>query len=153
MAGDGTFPDDYDRVCEAEAGEVGFVDVGENGAQALVLGDLPSRTCYLAEHRVFLRCIGAESDAGLTAAAEAVLADSATVWEECGRWVTDGPAVLMDSTDAGAEVNVPYPDGGDLPEQAPVPLPDRRWRVRGVFNVQPDAVNWFSLVQLVPADA
>ncbi|MGX1886276.1 Imm21 family immunity protein [Streptomyces sp. NPDC055287] len=38
--------------------------------------------------------------AELKAAARAVLADAATQWEECGTWVSDGPATLMDSAEA-----------------------------------------------------
>ncbi|WP_329024703.1 MULTISPECIES: hypothetical protein [unclassified Streptomyces] len=30
------------------------------------------------------------------------LADPATAWEGCGTWVSEGPAVLMDSAEADA---------------------------------------------------
>lgn len=150
IAGDGTAPDDYDRVCEvntlAEA-----IPVGENGAQALVLGDEPARSCFLPDHRGFLRWLAAYSEAELMTAAEKVLTDPATPWEECGSWVTDGPAVLMDSAESGAELDVRYSDGR-LPEQAPVPLSAGRWRIRAV-HTQPDDGIWVGLVQLLPVEA
>jgi hypothetical protein len=139
--------DDYDRACAVDD-LAGVITVGEGGAQALVLGDEPATSCYLPEHRAFLRWLAADSAPGLKAAAEAVLADPATRWEECGTWVTDGPAVLMDSAEAGAELNIEYPGGG-LPAQAPVPLPAGRWRVRAV-HTQADEENWVGLVQILP---
>ncbi|MDV9170981.1 Imm21 family immunity protein [Streptomyces sp. W16] len=149
MAGDATAPDDYDRACAVDD-PVGVITVGGSGAQALVLADEPATSCYLPEHRAFLRWFGADSEAGLMAAAEAVLADPATPWEECGTWVSDGPAVLMDSAEAGAELGVEYPDGG-LPAEAPVPLPAGRWTVRAV-QVKADEGNRVCLVHLLPAE-
>ncbi|MFB7374762.1 Imm21 family immunity protein [Streptomyces sp. NPDC056222] len=148
VAGDETDVDDYDRACAVDD-LAGVIAVIESGAQAVVLGDEPATTCYLPEHRVFLRRLAADSEAGLRAAAEAVLADPATQWEECGVWVTDGPAVLMDSAEAGADLTVEYPDGG-LPAQAPVPLAAGRWRVRAV-HAKADEENRVGLVQLLPA--
>ncbi|MFJ5520918.1 Imm21 family immunity protein [Streptomyces griseoluteus] len=115
MAGDTTAPDDYDRACAVDD-LASVIIVGENGAQALVLADEPATSCYLPERRGFLR-LAADSEAGLKAAAEAALADPATEWEECGTWISDGPAVLMDSAEAGIE----HPGGG-MPAQAPVQL-------------------------------
>ncbi|MET9515462.1 immunity 21 family protein [Streptomyces sp. NPDC002994] len=146
FAGDATAADDYDRACAVDD-LAGVITVGESGAQALVLGDEPANSCYLPEHRAFLRWLAADSEAGLKAAAEAVLADPATEWEECGTWVTDGPAVLMDSAEAGAELNVEYPGGG-LPAQAPVSLPAGRWRVRAV-HTEANEENWVGLVQIL----
>ncbi|MFB7468790.1 Imm21 family immunity protein [Streptomyces sp. NPDC056224] len=146
-AGDETAEDDYDRAC-AVVDLAAAIAVGEGGAQALVLGDEPSTSCFLPEHRAFLRWLAADSAAGLKAAAEAVLSDPATRWEECGAWVTDGPAVLMDSAEAGAGLDVEYPGGG-LPAQAPVPLPAGHWRVRAV-HTKVDEDNWVGLVQLLP---
>ncbi|MGW2015600.1 immunity 21 family protein [Streptomyces sp. NPDC001927] len=148
VAGDATDVDDYDRACAVED-LAGVIAVSASGAQAVVLGDEPATTCYLPEHRVLLRWLAADSEAGLKAAAEAVLADPATQWEECGVWVTDGPAVLMDSAEAGAELNVEYPGGG-LPAQAPVSLAAGRWKVRAV-HAEADEENWVGLVQLLPA--
>ncbi|MHC3815781.1 MULTISPECIES: Imm21 family immunity protein [unclassified Streptomyces] len=79
--------------------------------------------------------------------AAAVLADLVTQWEECGMWITDGPAVLMDSAEAGAELNVEYPGGG-LPVQAGISLPPGRSRVRAV-HTEADEENWVGLVQLL----
>jgi hypothetical protein len=150
MAGDATAPDDYDRACEVED-LAGVIAVGEGGAQALVLADEPAMSCYLPEHRAFLRRLGAESETELKAAAETVLVDPATPWEECGTWISDGPAMLMDSAEAGADLNVEYPDGG-LPEQAPVPLPAGRWRVRAAHTAANEH-NRVGLVQLLPLNA
>ncbi|MER6532926.1 Imm21 family immunity protein [Streptomyces sp900105755] len=150
MAGDATAPDDYDRACAVDD-LAGVITVGENGAQALVLAAEPATSCYLPEHRVFLRWLAADSEAGLTAAAEAVLADPATEWEECGAWVSDGAAVLMDSAEAGSELGIEYPTGG-MPDQAPVLLPAGRWRVRAT-HTKADEDNLVGLVQLVPTES
>ncbi|MFJ5719432.1 immunity 21 family protein [Streptomyces sp. NPDC093149] len=146
ITGDGIDPDDYDRACAVDD-LAGAIAVGQDGAQALVLGDKPATTCYMSEHHTFLRWLAADSETGLKAAAEAVLADPATQWEECGTWITNGPAALMDSAEAGAELNVEYPDGG-LPAQAAVSLPVGRWRVRAV-HTKADEENWVGLVQLL----
>ncbi|WP_370414827.1 Imm21 family immunity protein [Streptomyces fradiae] len=142
---DGPDPDDYDRACAVDA-LAGTITVGEEGTEALVLGDEPATTCYIPEHRVFLRWLAAGSEAELKAAAEAVLADPATPWEECGTWTTDGPAVLMDSAEAGTDLSVEYPDGG-FPAQATVSLPPGRWRIRAA-HTKADEGNWVGLVQL-----
>ncbi|MFF9015758.1 Imm21 family immunity protein [Streptomyces sp. NPDC014870] len=146
--GGGAEPDDYDRACAVDD-LAGVVAVGGGGAQALVLGDEPATTCFLPEHLAFLRRLAAESETGLRAAAEAVLADPRTAWEECGVWVTDGPAVLMDSAEAGAELDVEQPEG--MPEQAAVSLPPGRWRVRAV-HTEADEENWVGLVRLVAVE-
>ncbi|MET8576062.1 Imm21 family immunity protein [Streptomyces sp. NPDC005012] len=109
MAGDATAPDDYDRACAVDD-LAGVIPVNTNGAQALVLSVEPAASCYLPQHRAFLRWLAAETEAGLSAAADAALGDPATVWEECGTWDSDGLAVLMDSAEAGADLNVEYPD-------------------------------------------
>lgn len=147
MAGDATAVDDYDRACAVDD-PAGVIAVGENGALALVLADEPATSCYLPEHRAFLRWLAAGSETGLRAAAEAVLADPATAWEECGTWVSDGPAVLMDSAEAGSELGIEYPGGG-MPDQAPVPLPAGHWRVRA-SHTKADEENRVGLVQLLP---
>jgi hypothetical protein len=99
---DADTPDDYDRACDVED-LAGVIEVGADGAQALVLADEPATRCFLAEQRVFLRRPGAGSEADLVAAVETALADATTGWEVGGTWVTDGPAVLMDSAVAGAD--------------------------------------------------
>ncbi|MEV0241595.1 Imm21 family immunity protein [Streptomyces sp. NPDC050674] len=148
MAGDATAPDDYDRACEVED-LAGVITVGHSGAQALVLADEPATTCYLPRHRVFLRWLAARSEDALKAAAETVLADPATPWEECGTWVSEGPAVLMDSAEAGSDLGIEYPGGG-MPAEAPVPLPAGRWRVRAVHTKVDQ--EWVGLVQLLATD-
>ena len=100
----------------------GVIAVGDEGAQALVLADEPATSCYLPQHRAFLRRHAAGSEAELTATAIRVLDDPATAWQDYCTWTTDGPAVLMDSANAGTDLGVQYPGGG-LPDQAAVPLP------------------------------
>jgi len=93
----------------------------------------------------------ADSEAELNAAAKAVLADPATLWEECGTWLSDGPATLMDSAEAGSELNIEYPGGG-MPAQASVSLPAGRWRVRAT-HTKADEENWVGLVQILPVES
>ncbi|MFE0192962.1 Imm21 family immunity protein [Streptomyces sp. NPDC058989] len=148
VIGDGDVPDDYDRACEVD-GLAGVIALGGHGPQGLVLADEPATTCYLPEHRVFVRWLGADSDADLIAAARTVLTDPTTEWEECGVWETDGPAVLMDSVTAGNELGVAYPHGGGLPEQAPVPIATGRWAVRAVHTSASEETS-VGVVQLLP---
>lgn len=138
-------PDDYGRACGVE-GWAGIIQVGL-GASGLVLADEPSQTCYLPERNVFLRWLAADSETELLNAAEAVLDDPATAWEDCGIWETDGPAVLMDSADVGADLGTRYPDGGS-PEQAPVHLTAGRWSVRAFHGT--DGFPGVGVVQLLP---
>ncbi|MEU2288211.1 Imm21 family immunity protein [Streptomyces sp. NPDC013178] len=139
-------PDDYDRACEVE-GLAEAVAMRGEGAEALILGDEPATTCYLPEHRAFLRWLAASSEAELVAAAERVLTSPAIAWEDCGTWTTNGPAVLMDSVSAGADLDVEYPGGG-LPDSASVPLPAGTWKVRAV-HTEADEHTWVGLVQLL----
>ncbi|MEY9969611.1 hypothetical protein ABIA33_007700 [Streptacidiphilus sp. MAP12-16] len=148
VIGNADAPDDYDRACQVD-GFAGLLAVDDEGAQALVLADEPARTYYLQEHRAFLRWLAADSEADLVAAAEAVLVDPESEWEGCGTWETDGPAVLMDSAIAGAELNVEYPSGG-FPEQVAVPLPVGKWTVRAVHAWANERAS-VGLVQLLPA--
>lgn len=111
MAGDATAPDDYDRACAVDE-PAGVIGVGENGAQALVPADQPATSCHLPERRVWLRWLTVDSEAGLKAAAEAVLADPATEWEECGLWVSQDLgqlAVVLDVLVEKRGVAVPRP--------------------------------------------
>ncbi|WP_042446944.1 Imm21 family immunity protein [Streptacidiphilus jiangxiensis] len=147
-AGSGDVLDDYDRACEVE-GLAGVIAVGDEGAQGLVLADEPASSFYLPEHQAFVRWLGANSEADLIAAAYAVLADPATSWEECGIWETDGPAVLLDSVTAGADLSIEYPNGTDIPEQAPVSLPPGRWKVRAVY-ASPNEDTSVGVIQLQP---
>ncbi|MFK0099792.1 Imm21 family immunity protein [Streptomyces sp. NPDC091040] len=150
IAGDATAPDDYDRACAVDD-LAGVIPLDEEGAQALVLADEPATSCYLPQHRTFLRWLAADSEAGLRAAADMVLADPATVWVECGTWASDGPAVLMDSAEAGSDLGVEYPGGG-VPAAAAVSLPAGRWRVRAT-HTEADEENWVGLVQLLAAES
>jgi hypothetical protein len=140
-------PDDYDRACAVDEW-AGVIRVGTGDSYALVLSGEPATTCYLPEQRIFLRWLAADSDGELLAAAEAVLIDPATVWENCGFWETEGAAVLMDSAEAGSDLGVEYPSGGGQPEEAPVPVPAGRWRVRAFHKT--DEYPWVGVVQLLP---
>ncbi|MFD8910572.1 Imm21 family immunity protein [Streptomyces sp. NPDC059575] len=116
----------------------------------MVLSDGPDpddyeRACAVNDLAGTITVGGSES--GLKAAAEAVLTDPAAQWEECGTWTTDGPAVLMDSAEAGTDLNVEYPYGG-LPAQAAVSLAAGHWRVRAT-HTKADEENWVGLVQLL----
>lgn len=140
-------PDDYDHACDVDS-LAGVIDVESNGAQALVLGDEPATTCYLPERRVFLRWLAADSDAELLAGAAALLDDPETLWEDCGVWETDGPAVLMDSAEAGADLGTEYPGTSSMPGQAPIPIAAGRWRIRACHKS--GDFQWVGLVQLLP---
>ncbi|WP_406282734.1 Imm21 family immunity protein [Streptomyces sp. NBC_00209] len=150
IAGAGTASDDYDRACAVDD-LAGVIPLDEKGAQALVLADEPATTCYVPQHRTFLRWLAADSEAGLRAAADTVLADPDTVWEEGSTWATDGPAVLMDSAEAGSDLGVEYPGGG-MPAAVSVSLPAGRWRVRAT-HTEADGENWVGLVQLLAAES
>ncbi|MGW5079538.1 Imm21 family immunity protein [Micromonospora echinospora] len=132
VVGAGDVPDDYDRACEVD-GLAGVIAIGEKGRQGLVLADEPATTCYLPEHRAFVRWLGADSAAALIEAAMVVLRDPAADWEECGFWETDGQAVLMDSVSAESELHIAYPDG-EMPAHAPIPISAARWKVRAVHT-------------------
>ncbi len=144
---DSEHSDDYDRACAVD-GWAGVLPIGDGPAQALVLGDEPATTCYLPDHRLFVRWIAADSEPELLAATAAHLVSPLTEWEECGVWETSGPALLMDSATPGAEVNAEYPNGGGLPEQAPVPITAGRWRTRAAYSKSEGV--WANLVHLVP---
>jgi hypothetical protein len=91
MAGDITAPDDYDRACAVDD-LAGVIPIDEDGAQALVLADESATNCYLPQHRALLRRRAADSEAGMRAAVDSVLADPVPVWEERGTWVSDSDA-------------------------------------------------------------
>ncbi|MFD7028292.1 Imm21 family immunity protein [Streptomyces sp. NPDC059917] len=144
-------PDDYDRACAVEE-YAAVISLGDTGtASALVLGDEAASTCYLPEQKLFLRWLAADSDTELLAAAAAVLSDPATPWEDCGVWETDGPAVLMDSAEAGKDLGAPYPDGRGQPDEAPVDVSAGRWEVRACHKT--GEFPWVGVVQLLPATA
>jgi pimeloyl-ACP methyl ester carboxylesterase len=66
---------------------------------------------------------------------------SARQYSEFGTWVTDGPALMFDSAEAGIE------DFDSV--RAPIPLTAGRWGVRAVSVEEGDTS--FTLVQLLPA--
>ena len=93
VLGDADGRDDYDRACEVED-LAGVIAVSAGANTALVLADEPAKTCFLPEKLLFVRWLAADSEAELFTAAEAVLADPDTAWEDGGLWVTDGPAAV-----------------------------------------------------------
>ncbi|MFE9740982.1 Imm21 family immunity protein [Streptomyces sp. NPDC006477] len=125
ILGDTGLADDYDRACAVE----GLAGVIGDRANVLVLADEPAMTRFLPERRAFVRWLGANSEEELVATAEALLDAPDTAWEDCGVWETDGPAVLMDAAEAGADLGTPYPGDTRMPEQADVAVPAGRWRV------------------------
>lgn len=140
IIGGGEVADDYDRACAVEE-LAGPVPVGAQRHQALVLGDEPAITCYLPEHRAFVRWLAAESEAALIEAALALLAGPATSWVDCGVWETDGPAMLFDSANAGHDLD------SLGPEKAAVDLPPGTWTVQAV-HTQVDDETWVGVVRL-----
>ncbi|MFD9223688.1 Imm21 family immunity protein [Streptomyces sp. NPDC060064] len=139
-------PDDYDRACAVED-LTAVIAVDTHGTRALVMSDEPATSCLLPGRNVFLRWLAADSEARLLAAAEAMLDAPGTAWEDSGVWETDGPAVLMDSAEAGADLATPYPDSSRLPEQTLVAVPADRWRVCAFQTT--DDPPWVGVVQLI----
>jgi hypothetical protein len=132
---------DYGRACSVR-GDIGLVDVG--GQQALVLGDEPARTTYLADERLFLRWVAADSEAELVEAAQRALRNGVR-WDEDQDlvWVIRGPVVLFDSWLSGAEIE---PDNHLV-----IDIEPGRYRVRATgLN---DHHNGAVLVQLLPCPA
>ncbi|WP_330456517.1 immunity 21 family protein [Streptomyces sp. NBC_00820] len=125
---------DYDRACEVD-GYAALLPVGDSAA--LVLGDEPASTSYLADHGTFVRWSAANSEEELLAAARAALATAA--WESELRWHVPGPVVLFDSAWPGNGVD----DTGHLR----VPLEAGTYGVRAAY-AQPEPETWIGLVQL-----
>lgn len=137
--------DDYARACAVE-GLAGVIDVGPE--QALVLADGPATSCYLPELRAFVRWEAADGEPQLLALARAILGgEVAADWDECGFWMVDGPALLMDSAVSGEEVGRPFPGGG-TPSRAPVEITPGRWRVQATW-VESERT-WVGVVRLGP---
>ncbi|MFF7813413.1 Imm21 family immunity protein [Streptomyces sp. NPDC007945] len=79
-------------------------------------------------------------DAELLADARTDLTAPATGWQECEAWETDGPAVLMDSVTAGADLDVEHPTAEHSPNRHPPrfgPIPSGRWSVRAPADDTP----------------
>ena len=127
---------DYGRACSVR-GYIGLVEVG--GQQALVLGDEPASTTYLAAERLFLRWAAAYSEAELVAAARRFLRDQLH-WDEDEDliWDVRGPLVLFDSAWPGAEIE---PDNHLV-----IDIEPGRYRVRATSLK--DQGSWMLLVQL-----
>jgi hypothetical protein len=140
--------DDYDRACAVET-VAGVIPVGS--AAAIVLG-LPGPTCWLPERSAFLHWLAADSDEEIVRAADSVLADPGTEWEDAGTWETAGPALLMDSALSGTEIidtsELGFP--ADMPPlSAPVSVDAGRWSVQACLAEGDETA--FMLVRLSPA--
>ncbi|MGI5170124.1 Imm21 family immunity protein [Spirillospora sp. CA-253888] len=131
---------DYGRACAVE-GYIGLVDVG--GHQALVLGDEPAPTTYLADHGLFARIAAAESEAGFLAAVDRTVRGHVE-WEDDQTltWDVREPVVLFDSTWPGTDLE----PGNHLRIDSIKP---GRYRVQAAYIEQPD--NWMILTRLLPA--
>ena len=129
---------DYGRACSVQ-GYIGVVDVG--GQQALVLGDEPASTTYLADERLFLRWAAADSEADLIAAARRALQDHVQ-WDQDEDliWGVREPVVLFDSAWPGAEI--------EADNHLVVDVEPGCYRVRATSLK--DDHNWMILTQLQP---
>ncbi|MGW0418250.1 immunity 21 family protein [Streptomyces sp. NPDC003015] len=125
---------DYDRACEVDR-TVGLLPVGDSAA--LVFGDEPTSTSYLADHDTFVRWCAADSEDELLAAVPAALATA--VWEDEVSWTVPGPVVLFDAAWPGNE-------SVDT-DHLKVSLAPGRYAVRAA-NVRPGPETWLGLVQV-----
>ncbi|WP_184616825.1 Imm21 family immunity protein [Sphaerisporangium krabiense] len=129
---------DYGRACAVE-GYIGLVVVGAQ--RALVLGDEPAMTTFLATERLFVRWAGADSETELIAAARRTLAGEPD-WDDDEDliWEARESVVLFDSAIPGAESE---PD-----DRLVIDLDPGRYRVRATYTKDED--NWMILVHLQP---
>ena len=129
---------DYGRACSVER-SIGLVTIGSQ--QALVLADEPARTTYLPAERTFLRCLAADSEDELVAAARQALQEHIT-WEpdEDLVWEIREPVLLFDSAWAGTEI--------ELDNRLHIALDPGLYRVRATYIET--GGNWMILVQLQP---
>ncbi|KAB1145393.1 hypothetical protein F7R91_19670 [Streptomyces luteolifulvus] len=125
---------DYDRACEIED-HVGLLPVGDSAA--LVFGDEPASTSYLADHNTFVRWCAADSEDELLAGVPAALATAE--WEQEVRWDVPGTVVLFDAAWPGHD--------STRADHVRVALPPGPYAVRAA-QVQPGPETWLGLVQL-----
>ncbi|MEU3776371.1 Imm21 family immunity protein [Streptomyces sp. NPDC032472] len=86
----------------------------------------------------------------LAAAAQTVLNDPATRWEECGVWATDGPAVLMDSAEQARTSASPTRTAEGNRRKPPSPCPQGWWEVRACHKTGEFPRD--GVVQLLPTE-
>ncbi|GIH99584.1 Imm21 family immunity protein [Planobispora takensis] len=129
---------DYGRACAVE-GFIGLVAVGAQ--QALVLGDEPAMTTYLAAERLFVRWLAADFEAELITAARRALAEQPD-WDDDEDliWRVREAVVLFDSVIPGAELE---PD-----DRLVIDLDPGEYRVRATYTE--DKGNCMVLVHLQP---
>ncbi|MDH6189220.1 hypothetical protein M2168_002252 [Streptomyces sp. CZ24] len=120
-------------------GLAGVISVGTESAGALVLADLPERTCFLPEELLFVRWAGAGSEGALLTAARATPGDPGRPRHRLGgvRGLGHRRSCCADGLGRGRH----RPGGGahrGVPDQAPVPLPAGRWRVLAARRTDTD---------------
>ncbi|KUJ54112.1 immunity 21 family protein [Streptomyces sp. NPDC093228] len=125
---------DYDRACEIE-GYIGLVPVGDT--RALVLGDEPASTAFLAEFGTFVRWCAADSEAALLDRVPEALRTAQ--WEPEVQWDVPGDVVLFDAAWPGHE--------STRTEHLRVALEPGRYTVRAAY-VEPGPEIWMGLVQV-----
>ncbi|MFE0812426.1 immunity 21 family protein [Streptomyces sp. NPDC058794] len=125
---------DYDRACEVD-GHVGLLPVGDS--TALVLGDEPASTAYLAGHGTFVRWCAADSEEeALAGVAEAL--DTAD-WGPEVSWHVPGSVLLFDAAWPGTAC--------DRADHVRVALDPGRYAVRAA-EVRPGPETWLTVVRL-----
>ncbi|MEU6774856.1 immunity 21 family protein [Streptomyces sp. NPDC046759] len=125
---------DYDRACEVD-GHIGLLPVGDSAA--LVFGDEPASTSFLADRGLFVRWSAANSEAELLAGVFAAVGTA--VWGSEVHWQVPGPVLLFDSA---------WPGGTAAgQEHLRIPLEPGPYAVRSAY-VQPGPETWAGLVQL-----
>jgi hypothetical protein len=127
---------DYDRASAVE-GYVAFLDVGT--AKALVFGDDPAPTTFLADRGLFVRRLAADSDAAVLAGLDE--SQEAAKWQEIGSWEIQDSLLLFDSAFAGSDTSI----CGHLR----VDLAPGIYSVSSAY-VEPNPDTWLVLVRLTP---
>ncbi|KRC62341.1 hypothetical protein ASE14_00365 [Agromyces sp. Root81] len=128
---------DYGRACAAD-GYAGVIDVG--GASALVLGDDPAPTTFLAEHSLFVRRLAADREEAAVGAVGRAM--EVARWEEATHWDVPGPVVLFDAAFSAEDLG--------STSSLHIDLAAGRYRVESA-HVKPDEDTWLLLVRLSPA--
>ncbi|TQS18334.1 Imm21 family immunity protein, partial [Microbispora sp. KK1-11] len=119
----------YTTPVDATRSYMGLIDVGP--AQALVLGDTPALTTFLAERKALVRWVGADSEEGIVHAAMEVMDAESAPEDEALTWTIEEPLILFDSV-LGHQ---------DIPswEHLRVDLTPGRYTVRAAYVEHPRA--------------
>ncbi|MDI1466105.1 Imm21 family immunity protein [Catellatospora sp. KI3] len=129
---------DYGRACAVD-GYTGLIAIGDQ--EGLVLGDEPAMTTYLAEDRLFVRWAAAYDEDELVVAAGRLVQEDVN-WDVSEElvWDVEGPVVLFDSAEPGAD-----PEPGN---HLVIDLEPGQYRVRATYRAE--GHNQMILVQLQP---